>query len=303
MKRKHLSAALFVFAVVASLTIGTAAPAVAVSSFRIAWTHIGIYPRSAPSMSASKVGNALPDGASISVQCELTGTSVTSDVATTTIWERLTNGTYLPNAFVDTGVNGWTPGVPRCDAQNPTPVPVSNYNRQAAADWAKSHYKSAYIPFISNCTVFVSGALAAGGIPVTTVWQPWSRDLSAQGSKAVWLYFHNIGPTKRWSSADYLKNYIVNEAKLGTITEISFGTKNPGASIGDLIFYDEAHNKTPGIVDHVAIVTGFASDGTALVTQKQPSQLGRGWNWSLVNNKPFIQADPGSRAYLVHITY
>lgn len=103
-------------------SVVTAIPAVAVSQYTIAWTGIGIYPRSGPSMDSAKVATALPDGATVSIACELEGQAVSNGYNVSTVWERLSDGTHLPNAFIDSGVDGWTPGIPRCDAA-PTPAP------------------------------------------------------------------------------------------------------------------------------------------------------------------------------------
>ncbi|WP_107765640.1 hypothetical protein [Nocardioides terrigena] len=95
---------------------GLVAPPPAVAAdYAIAWTQIGIYPRSAPSMDAPRVGQAMLDDTHVTVDCELTGTPVSNGYQTTDIWERLSDGTFLPNAFLDTGVDGWTPGIPHCD--------------------------------------------------------------------------------------------------------------------------------------------------------------------------------------------
>lgn len=296
--------ALIVIASLALIALGAIAPAPAhaASNFRIAWTHIGIYPRSAPSMSAAKVGAALPDGAWISVACETTGVSVTSDVGTSTIWEKLTNGTFVPNVFVETGANGWTPGVPRCDGAPPGPAPAtSKYNRAGAVAAARAHYKGEDVPFIADCTYFASQALVGGGLSVTTNWQAGSTDINDQASRPLYL-LQRYGPTKRWANADYLKNYLVNERKVATIAEVSLSSKNPGVQLGDLIMYDW-EGKPDGILDHTAVVTGFDSDGTTLVTQREPSQTDRKWNWSLAENKPISEARPGARAYVIRITY
>jgi len=287
-----------------STVIAVPAAAQADSRFTVAWTGIGIYPRSAPDMAASKVGKALADGASVSVNCELTGTSVTSDAGTSTIWERLSDGTYLPNVFVETGANGWTPGVPRCDAveSNPAPAPSQKYNREAAAEYARNNFAGEYVAVINNCTVFVSAALQAGGFQTTKKWQPSSSKWSDQGSRELFLRNGGSGPTKRWASADHLKNFLASENDYGTLTEVSLDSKNPGVELGDIVLYDWA-GKTPGVIDHVAIVTGFQVDGTALVTQKESSQLDRVWNWSASAQMPFAQSNPGTRVYVIHITY
>jgi hypothetical protein len=95
--------------------IVTGTPASAATQFRVAWTGIGVYPRSGPSMDTTKVGAALPDGAIVDVDCETTGTTMTDTAGyVSDIWERLTDGTYIANVFVNTGVDGWTPGIPVC---------------------------------------------------------------------------------------------------------------------------------------------------------------------------------------------
>lgn len=105
------------------ILVGTQASAAI--QFRVAWTGIGVFPRSGPSMDTTKVGAALPDGAIVDVACETTGTTM-SDTAgyVSDIWEQLTDGTYIANVFVNTGVDGWTPGIPVCadpGIQYPTP--------------------------------------------------------------------------------------------------------------------------------------------------------------------------------------
>ena len=110
-----ISAIPLALAVALSAGVAGATSASADASYRVAWTQIGIYPKVAPSMDAERAAPALSDGDYVSIECETSGETVTSSVATTDIWERLSDGSYLPNAFIETGVNGWTPGVPRCD--------------------------------------------------------------------------------------------------------------------------------------------------------------------------------------------
>lgn len=110
----------------AGLAPGVAAKADAAPQFKVAFTKIGIFPRVAPSMDAVRIGQALPDGTVINVACEQEGQSVTSSVATSNVWMKLSTptGSWLPNAFVETGVTSkWTPGLPRCLAATPTPAP------------------------------------------------------------------------------------------------------------------------------------------------------------------------------------
>ncbi|HEY4225765.1 MAG TPA: amidase domain-containing protein [Pseudolysinimonas sp.] len=88
------------------------------------WTKIGIYPRTGPSWSSARAGAAVPDGTVVTVLCEVDGEAVTSDVAANdTVWAD-TNIGWLPNAFLDSGYDGRTPGVADCNAQS-APAPVA----------------------------------------------------------------------------------------------------------------------------------------------------------------------------------
>ena len=88
-------------------------------AYPIAFTNgIGIYPRTAPSMDAARNGSALPEGTMVTIECELEGQPVSNDMATISIWAKTSHG-YLPNAYIHTGVDSWTPGVARCEKPEP----------------------------------------------------------------------------------------------------------------------------------------------------------------------------------------
>jgi hypothetical protein len=128
---KKVVSALIAVALSGGLVAGTPSLVNAYPTFTVQWTHIGIYPRTDPSMkSTNHAGPAVPDGTRVEVICEDIGQTVTSDVATTDIWEKTTIG-WIPNAFVETGVNGWTPGVPRCTSSS-QPAPVQPAPQQPA---------------------------------------------------------------------------------------------------------------------------------------------------------------------------
>jgi hypothetical protein len=287
-------------AVAFALVIGGAPLSASASgSFQIAWTKIGIYPRTGPSMSSARSGSALSDGTWVTVACELTGDYVTSDVATTNIWERLTNGTFLPNAFVNTHVNGWTPGIPRCDSPPPAPPapPAQKFKRADAASWASKHLNDAY-KFNNDCTWFVSNALWAGGLPKTSGWTSKSYNVFDQASGKMYP-----GPSKAAAAADYFKNAILT-ASYGNIKELSWDTASANsAQVGDVIAYDW-NGGADGAVDHVSIVTKV-SNGVVYVTQHSPRRLDRQWNWDPSKNKRIDKtADgTGARVYLIHITW
>jgi hypothetical protein len=108
---------LVIMAVAGSLlcAIPTAPPARADTQLQVQWTREGIYPQSAPAMGSGQVGRALPDGAMVTVACEQQGEPVGNGQKVIDVWDRLDNGAWLPNAFLKTSADGFTPGIPRCD--------------------------------------------------------------------------------------------------------------------------------------------------------------------------------------------
>jgi murein DD-endopeptidase MepM/ murein hydrolase activator NlpD len=69
--------------------------------------------RSGPGTNYSSVGT-VADGATVSIYCQTTGTTVTGTYGTSNIWDRIGSGRYISDAYVYTGYDGFIPGVPRC---------------------------------------------------------------------------------------------------------------------------------------------------------------------------------------------
>lgn len=69
--------------------------------------------RSGPGTGYSSVGT-VADGATVTIQCQTTGTSVTGTYGTSNIWDRIGSGRFVSDAYVYTGSDGFIPGVPRC---------------------------------------------------------------------------------------------------------------------------------------------------------------------------------------------
>ncbi|SCL69568.1 M23 family metallopeptidase [Micromonospora chersina] len=69
--------------------------------------------RSGPGTGYSAVGT-VADGASVTIYCQTSGTSVTGTYGTSSIWDRIGSGRYISDAYVYTGYDGYIPGVPRC---------------------------------------------------------------------------------------------------------------------------------------------------------------------------------------------
>jgi RHS repeat-associated protein len=82
---------------------------------------VGLKERSGPGLTYS-YGAILPEGRSIQISCQLrTGSSVGGS----TIWDQLTDGTYVSDFYTDTpAYNGFTPGLSQC-ASSPLPITSS----------------------------------------------------------------------------------------------------------------------------------------------------------------------------------
>ncbi|MEH1056357.1 peptidoglycan DD-metalloendopeptidase family protein [Micromonospora sp. CPCC 206171] len=69
--------------------------------------------RSGPGTGYSAVGS-VADGATVTIYCQTTGTTVTGTYGTSSIWDRIGSGRFISDAYVYTGYDGWIPNVPRC---------------------------------------------------------------------------------------------------------------------------------------------------------------------------------------------
>ncbi|MEV0810588.1 N-acetylmuramoyl-L-alanine amidase [Micromonospora sp. NPDC050200] len=69
--------------------------------------------RSGPGTSYAIVGS-VADGATVSIYCQATGTTVTGTYGTSNIWNRIGTNRYISDAYVLTGYDGFIPNVPRC---------------------------------------------------------------------------------------------------------------------------------------------------------------------------------------------
>lgn len=90
---------------------------------QVDWTGIGIYPQAAPRFHSGEAGKALPDKAYVTIVCEAFGESVSNGLETSDVWAQISSGGYLPTAFLNTGVNGRTPGVDDCNVEPTKPAP------------------------------------------------------------------------------------------------------------------------------------------------------------------------------------
>lgn len=110
-------------ALIALGLLTTAGTAHAEGQYQILGTQIGIYPRQSPDMNSAKIGTALPDGTTVTIACQ-TATATTA-VYGNPIWDRLTDGTWLPDTFINTGTDGFDDRLPRCDTPTGEETPTA----------------------------------------------------------------------------------------------------------------------------------------------------------------------------------
>jgi hypothetical protein len=182
------------------------------------------------------------------------------------------------------------------------PLGSGTYDGFGACMWAVNNWDAAP-RFLDDCTWFVSQALWEGDLPKSAEWTSASWDPSIlavrdYGSdKGPFAY---PGPTKDSAYAPALVDYLVSHG-LATEHTIRWSDNTAGgARIGDVIAYSW-NNPSDGVIDHVAIVTGF--NGTyPLVSQHTERRLNRGWSWDPSAGNWIQYSHPGSVAFLIHIT-
>lgn len=169
--KRYMVGAVTAFLLAVGGVVNTPVVASAAASYPISWTEIGIYPRASTSMDSAKVGSVLYDGTSVLIVCEARGQLV-SDGFTSDIWERLADGTFVPNIYVNTGVDGWTPGIPRCDE-------TQQADRSGTAT---SSATTSDLPVARSSADPCFVRYGATGFSSTSVVGGWQRDWDRNGS-------------------------------------------------------------------------------------------------------------------------
>jgi Ca2+-binding RTX toxin-like protein len=187
-----------------------------------------------------------------------------------------------------------TAGPTTTTTSKPPTIPNPTYNRQAAVNYALNHARDAQgAP--ARCTVFVSESLWAGALPRSTQW-----DTNTAAGKYVedFIKYFKTNLSTQW--IDITKNLKTNAV--------------PEAEAGDLIVYDWENN---GSLDHLTIITGFASGQYPLVSEQgqfdwntnpqfrvvnpRAHYTQRGWTYSEMHKKYLQEDNPNMRAYLLKI--
>jgi hypothetical protein len=74
----------------------------------------GLEVRTAPNLSAS-VTHVILDGTEVDIVCQATGDLVSNGSASSNIWDRQTDGSWVSDFYIDTpNIGTWSPPIPRC---------------------------------------------------------------------------------------------------------------------------------------------------------------------------------------------
>ncbi|WP_326754072.1 SH3 domain-containing protein [Streptomyces hirsutus] len=92
------------------MLLGTASEAAALPYYPVA-EGVQLNVRSGPGTSYAIV-RTLPVGAQVPINCQTPGTTVTGPYGTSNIWDNISNGQYVSDAYVKTGSDGYV--APRC---------------------------------------------------------------------------------------------------------------------------------------------------------------------------------------------
>lgn len=261
------------------------------------WDYANV--RSGPSTDKAVV-KTIPAGSTVTLGCSTHGSIAAGPYGASNLWYKVSGtDTYIADVMVLTGsdeaVTGACTETEEVPAPAPKPAtPSQNYNRSAAVQWAHDNVRTAP-RFESDCTWFVSQALWAGGLPKSS---DWTSNVTSLSIKKPYL----LQP-RAATGADYLKNYLVNDTGMATITELKWSDNTAGgAQPGDIIAYDW-NSGADGVIDHLAIVTGSTPEGYPLVSQHTPAQYDRYWSYSESGRDWIENAEKGARVYLIHIAY
>ncbi|MGW3103248.1 SH3 domain-containing protein [Streptomyces sp. NPDC001100] len=84
--------------------MGSPVTASAVQTYTTA--NVTLYVRSGPGTNYSIVGT-LPGGSKVPIYCQTPGTTVTGTYGTSNIWDNISNGEFVSDAYVNTGSDGY----------------------------------------------------------------------------------------------------------------------------------------------------------------------------------------------------
>lgn len=129
--------------------------------------------RSSPSTSATVVAS-VANGASVSIDCQTYGSSVSGTYGTSTVWDHLPQqGGYVSDAYIYTGSDGLV--APLCAGATSCANSFGNPNScSAAVSWAESHISTAYhSDYDGRCDHVMALAYGWSASGSTTAYAHW----------------------------------------------------------------------------------------------------------------------------------
>jgi Putative amidase domain len=201
------------------------------------------------------------------------------------IWDKLSNGSYVTDYWVNTGYANLIPGVPQCapvEDRPGGPSGIWSFSRSDAASYAFQHYNDAQT-LHSDCTYFISQALAYGGLGMTPYWKPGTRSSKNPLN----------GPSATYPAFGAVPDFVAEMQRAGYATlwpaDLSQSIVG-GVGLADVVVYDWTGD---GTLDHLSIVT-VKENGTMYVSQHTDPRQKRQWNLEWSGKRI------GGRAYLLH---
>jgi hypothetical protein len=261
------------------------------------------------------VGWLYGNGTAVQVVCQTTG--ATEDGLPYVVWDKLVDGTYVYDYYLDTPGDAYTPALATCPGPgggpNPSPppppghqpAPPNKFNAAGAAAWATANATSSPIPgnngyLADDCTDFVSRAMhIGGGMPEREVQNDFPSDhtddhdwyLRSWREGSVELRI----ATRSWTAAPHLLAYLRNA---GLARQVTLQAARPG----DLIFVNwgkgghdlpngQTDTTSPAGIDHVGMIVGnpfrdpLAQDGYDVqIAQHSSNKIEDLFDWQLADH-------------------
>lgn len=137
--------------------------------------------RSGPGANYPIVGS-VPDGTTVTIVCQTTGSTETGDFGPTSLWDRLDDNTYVSDAFVNTGTNEMV--APPCSGIPQQPGGTMQQAIQQRLDRFISDWNEKFLNYddsVPNQCLSVAQAWAKKYLGLHDFTGEYARDIISQG--------------------------------------------------------------------------------------------------------------------------
>ena len=211
----------------------------------------GLFEHTGPD-AASPHTRLMHEGAAVTIVCQ---TQSSSAVHGSTIWDKLADGGYVSDYFVDTPVaGGFTPSIPRCDVPAPSTGPPPTGSQQHHIYGAPGGVALRNGPSLANAVV----GSVPNGAAVTIVCQ--TKSASVVGTSAVW----DLLTAGSWVPDWYVDTPVVGDyspglSQCGSSPTASSGSPNYAAPAGSQPQTHHVYGTgSDGLFEHPGPGTQFA---------------------------------------------